>query len=337
MPKDHEVSRVKELWGSTRGEWRLPQVRHWVALPKVQIRINFLATGDYRRDRYQYFLEKYFGWTSDQTRPRRHVLTLGCGHGDFERGLAKYHFARQHDAIDLADGAIEAARRHAADAGLSHVRYMVGNLNSIELPPCTYDAIFGISSVHHVSNLEHLFHQVAVALKPGAFLFLDEYVGPNQLQWRDAQLEVINREIQAMPERLRRSVIDGSIKRPIWRDSIETINSSDPSEAIRSEDILKVLPDYLDVIEVRGYGGSLLHMLLDGIAGNFNENDPEAKEWLDRLFEVEDRLLASGQLNHDFATIIARRKPTRVQKVFGRHAAYVVTRARASWRRAWRS
>ena len=43
-------------------------------------------------------------------------------------------------------------------------------------------------------------------------------------------------------------------------------------------------------------------------------------------------MIASGKFHHDFATIIARRKPTRVQKVLGRTAAYAVTKTRAMLR-----
>src|SRR4051812_49009034 len=88
------------------------------------------------------------------------------------------------------------------------------------------------------------------------------------------------------------------------------MNAVDPSEAIRSSHILPLVRSIFDPVVVKGCGGSLLHVLLEHIAGNFTDNDAESMAYLYSLFEVEDRLIASGKLSHDFAVIIARRKTT---------------------------
>jgi hypothetical protein len=62
------------------------------------------------------------------------------------------------------------------------------------------------------------------------------------------------------------------------------------------------------VLEVRGAGGSLLHLLLEDIAGNFAPDNPDAVHWLDALFHLEDALIADGTLSDDFAVIIARKR-----------------------------
>jgi SAM-dependent methyltransferase len=324
-----DLSKTAELWGSTDGAlWRTSKWIHWLQHPKVQERCNRLVSGDPGLDRFQYFIARYFPGRSTSPRVKR-VLTLGCGHGEFERGLSTLKFAQAHDAMDLAPAAIDDARRLAEAEGLRHVQYSVGDLNTVELPRCTYDVVFGVSSIHHVSNLEHLFHQVVLSLKPGGYFFLDEYVGPNKMQWTDEQLGIINEQIAALPSDLKRSVFDDSLKGAIWRNAVEDIDAVDPSEAVRSADILRILPLYFDIIEVKGSGGSLLHMLLEGIAGNFLPDNPRAMSYLESLFRLEDDLIACGRLQHDFAVIIARRKPTRVEKLLGPKAAYVVTKTRA--------
>ena len=60
------------------------------------------------------------------------------------------------------------------------------------------------------------------------------------------------------------------------------------------------------IVDFKGYGGSLLHFLLGGIAGNFAGPDPEAQSLLSMLFQIEDSLIRTGQLKHDFACVIAR-------------------------------
>jgi len=63
------------------------------------------------------------------------------------------------------------------------------------------------------------------------------------------------------------------------------MNAADPSEAVCSADIVKLLPDYFDVFEINGYGGSLLHLLLEGITGNFVEDNPRSMSYFQSFFD----------------------------------------------------
>ena len=75
-------------------------------------------------------------------------------------------------------------------------------------------------------------------------------------------------------------------------------------------DIMPLVENVFDVVEVKGCGGALLHLLLEHIAGNFSSEDPDSVDYLFSLFDAEDRLTAEGKLKHDFAIIIARKKTT---------------------------
>lgn len=303
--REQELERVKAVWGPQVGTWYVGRGVHWLEHTKVQERINKKVASAGPVDRFQYFVTKYFHGKT----PVDCALTLGCGAGEFERGLAQYGFARHHEAIDVADGAIAKAVELARAAGMTHISYRLDDLNAIELPPARYDVIFGISAVHHVAMLERLYEQVAQALKPGGYFFLDEFIGPSQFQWPDAQLAIVNEQLRIMPARLKRSVVSGAECRgPAVRPTIAWMNECDPSEAIRSAEIVPLLPRYFDVVEKKGWGGSLLHLLLEDIAGNFDESHEGSLEYLDRLFDLEDDLIATGVLQDDFATIIARRR-----------------------------
>lgn len=264
-----------------------------------------MTGGSEGRDRFQYFIHKYFpGGT-----PVERVLTLGCGDGEFERGLAQYNFARAHDAFDIAEGAIQKAVEAAREAGLTHIRYEVADLNRVALAPDRYDVVFGLSAIHHISALENLFAQVRGSLKTGGYFLLDEFIGPSQFQWPDTQLEAANQVLKELPECLRRRLDrPEEIKATVSRPSVESMNAGDPSESIRSAEIVPLLTDYFEVIEFKGYGGSLLHLVMEGIAGNFVPGDPLATEWLARLSAIEDQMIREGRLAHDFAVIIARKR-----------------------------
>ncbi len=307
MSQEADIAKVKDVWGEGAGAstWRSPHRLHWTQHPKVQERLNFLASGNPYKNRFEYFMERYLAGRM----PVGRALTLGCGHGELERGLAPYNFATRHEGVDISDGAIAEATRLANESGIRSVFYSIADINSIELPRDTYDVIFGIGSIHHTARLEHLFEQVAKSLKPGGYFFLDEFVGPSHFQWTDAQLAAINVAGALLPDRYRMVVDNPAEPKPrVQRPSLAEMNAIDPSEAVRSSEIADLLPKYFKVLETKGVGGSLLHLLLEHIAGNFDEKDSADMEYLQRLFNLEDELIAANTLRHDFAVIIAARR-----------------------------
>jgi SAM-dependent methyltransferase len=308
MVNEEELERTSEFWGSDSGQWRTEKWEHWLQHPKVQQRLNVLTTGSLHKDRYANFVDRFFRAPSGVVQQFDRGITLGCGYGEFERGLSQYGLLRVHEAVDISRESIARARHLAQSEGFTHIQYRIEDLNRISLPVSSYDVVFGISSIHHVTDLKHLFQQVAASLKSGGYFLLDEYVGPSQFQWPDEQLSAINEQLEALPAEFKLLVNGKGPKGAVVRPTLAQMNAEDPSEAIRSADILKLVSDYFDVVEVKGYGGSLLHMLLAGITGNFVEDDPRSMAYLQGFFDLEDSLIASGRLQHDFANIIVRKK-----------------------------
>lgn len=296
------LDRIKTIWGTQR-VWDGAEIQHWLQHPLVQERINLKISGVQQINRFEYFLQKYL----QGKLPVHRALTLGSGLGDLERGLCQYHFARLHEGVDLSDDAVRRASEKARAAGYDHLSYRTADLNSIKLERAAYDVIFGISSIHHVRNLEHLFRQVRQALKPGGYFFLDEFIGPSRFQWTHAQLQAMNDELARLPRELRRRISNRQkLKESVVRETVEEVIASDPSEAVRSSEILPLLAQDFEVAETKGYGGAILHQLLYDIAGNFQEENAGSLAHLQRLFEIEDELTASGAITHDFAVIVAR-------------------------------
>ncbi len=81
----------------------------------------------------------------------------------------------------------------------------------------------------------------------------------------------------------------------------------DPSEAVRSAEIVSVLQQYFDIVEYKPLGGTILQFLLADIAGNF-EQDEAGNRLLEMLFTIEDTLMEVGALQSDFAYIVAAPK-----------------------------
>jgi SAM-dependent methyltransferase len=184
------------------------------------------------------------------------------------------------------------------------------DLNSGKLPEAAYDVVFALSCIHHVFQLEELFKQVRRAMKPGALFYLDEYIGPSRFRTSDEVTRLINAIRAALPDDLRRDLFanDGRLIGPYAPSPIEHFELHDPSEAVRSAEIVPILKMYFDIIEFRPYGGAILHMLLSGIAGNFQENSPKDVALLNVLVLMEEALEAGCAIEPEFAVMVARAK-----------------------------
>jgi SAM-dependent methyltransferase len=292
---------VGDYWAAERGSGK---PYSWLQSPTLLSLLNRRVSGDPEVSTAAWFKQKFF------PEPAELCLSLGCGFGGFERVGIDIGISKKFHANDISAGAIEKARQAADAAGMADkISYDVVDLDGdYALPPATYDAIFAISSAHHVFQLENLFRQCRAALKPGGLLFLDEYVGPSRFQTSPLATGIINRLLEALPPQYRRNLFsnDGSTidhYRPLPAGHFEKI---DPSEAIRSGELISTLKMYFDVVEYRPYGGSIMHMLFSGIIGNFDESREIDAAFLKAVSIFEEALEQIEAIQSDYTAVVAR-------------------------------
>ncbi|WP_019919216.1 class I SAM-dependent methyltransferase [Methyloversatilis discipulorum] len=296
------AGRLDTAWGDP-ADW-VAHGLHWTHLPAVKARLHRQVTGDASIEP----LEWFFGVVgAHQPLPLRRVLFLGCGQGRDERLVARSGWADEIVAIDLSAKALDLARDQAKAAG-ARIHYVQADMNNLPVgqsgfEPGSFDAVLGISSVHHCANLEGLYASVAQLLAPAGWLFLNEYVGPDRFQCADSQLRFMNQLVDMLPHHLR-TTRDGQLKGNLWRPSVDEVVAVDPTEAVRSSEVLPLLDRHFDVVEHRPYGGTLMRVVLAGIAQNFM--NAEAEPWLHALLRAEDDLFRSGRVHWDLACVIAR-------------------------------
>ena len=309
-----DTAKVQEFWGH---EHREARKHNWLEHPVALACIHQRRAGDPTID-----LVKY--WRRDFLHaPAPLALSLGCGFGSWERAAIAGQLATHFEAYDVSEGAIVQARSYAAAEGLGdRITYGVADLNTMELPAGRYNAIFGISSLHHVSGLEHLFAQCRRALTPGGLMFIDEYVGAPRFQSSPRAVAIINQLLQFLPDRYRRSVYLDSQPRTSYANTpLDWFEQNDPSEAIRSDEILPCLRQHFEIIDHKPYGGALLHMLLSGTAGNFDPHSAEDAALVRILAFFEEELEKAGALETDFASVVARPLPVKTKSFWGRIGA----------------
>jgi SAM-dependent methyltransferase len=318
--------KVNEVWSADSVRDAGALGRYWLAHPMVQARVNTLASGRPDVDAYGRLAELLArrGWSL----PIGRAISLGCGFGGLERDLAGRGLVRDMHALDLAEAAIAEARRLAEIAGFgSAIRYQVADLEGASLTPGSADVVFAHQSVHHIEALDELFFAVRRALRRDGVFHLHEFVGPTRFQWTDAQLALANGFLDSLPPRLRR-LPSGLPKGRLFRPTISSMLAIDPTEAIRSSEIVAVLRRYFDIVEERRLGGTLAHIALGEIAQNFDPADPEASSALERLFALEDQAMADGRIGSDFVTLTAVPKRGTLGAALRRFSGRVAMRRR---------
>jgi SAM-dependent methyltransferase len=217
----------------------------WMDDPRVRESINEQIGGETPMAAGDWFLKHLNGRTFERG------LSIGCGTGKLERAAIHLGVCKRIDALDGSVHSLRVARHEAAQLGYAErIHYFASDFNRPVLPRNTYDIVFFNQSLHHVGKLEKLFRAVLAAMTPNAVLYLDEYIGPSRTQWNDDVIAPHRAAFAALPGDVRKSDF---LPLPIQAD--------DPSEAIRSGEIVEQLAIGFTIEEMRGYGGNLLAVL----------------------------------------------------------------------------
>lgn len=238
--------------------------------------------------------------------PAARSLDLGCGAA--ARSLAVWNEgASAHlEGVDISEDRVAEGERRRRETGAPG-RFWAEDVNAITLEPGRYDLIFSAHSFHHFLELEHVMEQTARALTPRGLFILEEYVGPTQFQWTDLQMEITAGLMRLLPENLRR-LPWGAVKHLEGRPTVEQVVAVSPFESIRSAEILPLFDQYFEIVLIRKLGGTLQHLLYNGIVHNFWPVTEEASRCLQGILAVEDSLIDSGLLPSDFMLLVGRRK-----------------------------
>lgn len=234
-------------------------------------------------------------------------LSLGCGAAGTEIWIAKLGLVGSIDARDASPAALETARRNSAAEGVANIAFETADLNDARLPRRTFDVVLMNMSLHHVKNLDRLLGRAAAALKPRGFFLANEFTGPRQFQFPEARLAVVRDLLAAMPDRLKDDGT-GSPKTAYRSFPVEHWNIHDPSEAVRSDEILDAVARHFEIVFRADYGGTILGLLLEHVVHNFQKERPGDVDVLRLLGRFEEILVQRlGVFPNDYTVLAARR------------------------------
>lgn len=239
------------------------------------------------------------------------VLELAGGRGDFSIYMLQSGIAKAVHMIDLSETAARVALEKANSKGVTGLSVEVADVDTVKIKG-KYDLVAFSQALHHIRELEHVSDQISKSLKPGGCLYVSDYIGPTMMQWSNIQLELMNSLLQLIPVKLREQIgADGNIselpKSHIKRIPVETFLRVDPSEAVRSAEISKVLGDNFDV-EFYPMAGAITYELFRGIAHNFDSTDENIIAIAKLIATIEYELTQSKVIEPNFGLFVCRKR-----------------------------
>jgi len=301
---------ARQFWDR---EVQAPTHVSWMENLQVRLYINNLIGSGVRMWPMEWLEARLGG------RRFRRALSIGCGAGALERELIARGIAARVDAFDTSLASLCEARKAADRPGIrDRIGYFAFDFNEPVFPRHTYDLVCAHQALHHVGKIEKLYRAVMRALVPRGVFYLEEYVGPSRNNWSTEKLTAQRGAYSRIPRHLRKG---NEIPYPIQED--------DPSEALRSDEILPLLRTGFRIVARADYGGNFLALVFPLIDWAVTPDDFVAE-----LIERERAMLQAGAPS--YYTILLtrpRRGPARLMAATLYFTVPKLRRLRVEWMR----
>ena len=283
------------------------ETANWWIIPAVRRRWNELVTGNPDMS-YEEYLSSYL---SLEKKPLK-MLSMGSGVCTHELLLAELNPHWSITCLDFSDALITVAKQKAQEKKLNNISFFCEDLYQYAFPDNHYDIIFFHSSLHHIDSISaFMYSHIYSKLKRGGKLIINEYVGPDRLQYPTSQIRAINEGLTLIEEEYKEIYKTRLKKKTYYGSGLWRMKIADPSECIDSAAILPSVYRYFNIDVERPYGGNILMPALKDIAHHFVAEDTRSMESLQRIMDYEDQYL----LDHssDFVFGIYTKKQPEIQ------------------------
>ncbi len=223
--------------------------------------------------------------------------SIGSGNCDLESAIAKSLLDEGHrsftiDCIDINPAMLARGAQLAKEKGVSqYVGFCECDFNTWS-PSKKYDAIIANQSLHHVTDLEHLYEEVHRSLKDDGSFIISDMIGRNGHQRWPESLEIVHQFWQELPEAYRHNI---SLNR--HEAMYENFDCSGHGfEGVRSQDVLPLLLQAF-VCEMFVGFGSAIDVFVDRSFGHhFNPDADWDRNFIDRVHAADEHGLREGKL-----------------------------------------
>ena len=260
---------------------------NWWEIPYVKQRWNKKITNNANQNYKQYLMKHIL-----KDRSNLKLLSLGSGTCSHELELAQYHQFEAITCVDLSDYRISEAKKKAEQSNLQNISFVCSNIDKFDFKNNHYDIVLFNASLHHFRNVDTLLSEkISPCLTSSGLLIINEYVGPDRLQFPKWQIQKINEGIQLLPKKFRRRYKSSLYKNSFSGSGLLRMIIADPSECVDSSSIIPSIKTHFEVLLEKPYGGNILMNALKDISHHFIDLDEEKTRALDAIFRFEDTYL----------------------------------------------
>ena len=305
----NRVEREIEHYKSVENVHDLPEIFHFWSnkylRPKVEEVFGVSGIDD--------FYAKYiFQFRADHPDQLLEIVSLGAGNSDSEIRIAKFLRDRgltnfRFQCLDINPNMLQRGREAAVE------EHLAGEFEFLEedvghwQPARPVAIVMAHHSLHHMVALEEVFSSVKVAIgKDGYFLTCDMVGRNGHMRWPEA-LEIIQGIWQTMPDRYK---YNHQLKR-FEQMFVNWDCSQEGFEGVRAQDILPLLVRNFYFEGIVAFG-NLPDIFVDRSFGhNFDPQNPEDIEFIDRIAALNDRLIDEEVIKPTQIIAALRGRPTR--------------------------
>lgn len=265
---------------------------NWWIIPAIQKRMNKKISGDENISYEEYITKKYLSHTGGKV-----LISIGCGTGSHEIKLASLNPHLHIKGYDLSEALLQEARDKAVKADVKNISFIKADVYALLFADESVDYFLFNASLHHLQHIDSfLQNKIVPALKENGLVILNEYAGPNRMNFPASQIKESSSLLNYLPDEKKKIAFTGIMKSRSYRLGKWRMLFSDPSECIESENILPAVHAHFHVLEEKPLGGNLLMPALKHIAHHFISDGRE----LEKLFEIEDEYLKENKSDYVF-------------------------------------
>lgn len=269
---------------------------NWWIIPRIKERWNYLVTGNENLNFIDFTVNHFL-----KEKQNLKMLSLGSGNCASEIEFASYNNFKEITCTDISEILLKNAEEVSKKQKLNNIKFKIQDANTFTFPNKYYDIVYFKASLHHFKNIETLVgNSIKNTLKPNGLLIIDEYVGPNRIQFRKHQIAAINEALLLIPKKYRKRFKMNIYKNKVYGSGIIRMKIADPSECIESEKIIPTIHQHYNTIYEASYGGNILMTCLKDISHHFINLDEEKKTILNKLFLFEDNYLKKNKSDFIF-------------------------------------
>lgn len=192
-------------------------------------------------------------------KPLQLGISVGCGIGTKEQELVVDGLVQKMELWELSRERIRQGEERVEKAELSNqIQFHAGDA-FVEAQSEEYDLVYWDHSLHHMSDVKAALKWSFKRLRRGGILLVNDYCGPNRLQWRSQEVSVANRTLLSM--QAKEPII---YRKPRAGNFVSQLRMrwKDPSEAPQSE----LIPDAIlatlgSGAKIDYIGGAMLNIL----------------------------------------------------------------------------